>query len=175
MPKIINLAEARKKRAPKSAAIPKNPSDPALDSLKPALASRRGRIQPRTAGDLLAKLKRLERDLAGNARLLRRAVESHVVAIAGAKPDIISGFGLTFRSMDGKVVTLASGEADQKQARPKIDKIVKGCIEAAKDDAAFLKRALKSAKAGAPLSENDAARLNEIFEGNGYWRLIQET
>lgn len=125
-----------------------------------------------------AKIGMLEGDLAKNGKALRDAVESYVRTMASDRPDELAGSGIAF--MDRKepkrvLVGLESGEASRKGSEKKIDAIVEGCSEAAKEDLAFLKEAAAKVKGERRLPADQLSRLKEILERNSYWRLLQIT
>ncbi len=121
---------------------------------------------------ITAKLRTLEGELAFDAEGLRRAVETYVLQMAGsAQP----AAGLVFTSLDSRtVITLERGEAERREAEGKIERIVKGCMEAAKNDFSFLETALESVKANGSITDDEYKRLDEIFHYNTYWRLLKE-
>ncbi len=124
------------------------------------------------------KIEYLERDLDGGGAVLRRGVESFVRGMAGGKKDELGASGVVFRSLadPSKIeVSLESGEASREEARGKIERIVQGCITAARADLAFLRSVKKALDTGAQIPQADLAKARNILDNNTYWRLIEAT
>jgi hypothetical protein len=123
--------------------------------------------------NITKKLQTLEGELAFDAEGLRREVETYALQMAGSsQPEIAKG--LVFHSLDSRtVITLGPGEAEKRESEAKISKIVEGCIEAAKDDFAFLGTALEDVKTKGSITDEEYKRLDLIFHYNTFWRLLE--
>lgn len=141
---------------------------PRFDSVSVLISSFEAR---ELAGMISAKAEALERDLADDAKALKEGVTSFVVTMAGGRQDELSGAGVRFKSPSSEII-LKSGEADDPASKVKIDAILDGCLTAARDDLALLKRAQKM-KDPSSLSPDDLARLKDILEKNTYWRFLE--
>jgi len=121
--------------------------------------------------EVSAKIRKLDSDLDGNGKELRRHVTSYVQTIAGSRDDELSGMGLVFD--DGKTnVVFEAGDADN--AKEKISTVIEACLAAAQKDRSFLKEILSELEANS-LPEEKVPKLREILGNNTYWRFLEET
>jgi hypothetical protein len=152
-----------------------------FDSIEVLISSlRRGPLEKaenRQLCDAISeKIRTLEGDLADDANILRRAVDSFVKTMASAKPGELSGFGVEYydRSDPKRVlVSLANGESDRKEGERKISMIVDGSVRNARADLEFLKKCLAKLEKGQTLPEAELEDLRGILLQNSYWRFVE--
>jgi hypothetical protein len=169
----------KKKRESEVAA--KNPSPPDFGSVNVLLSTLTKRDlkseeRARLCQAISAKIDYLETDLAKDAEVLRKGVESFILTMAGGKPGEISGYSVHLQPEgSGRAIMIEDGAADAPESKRKIKEMVDACISVAKEDLAFLKGAFKKINQDGSLPPADLSRLREILEKNTYWRLIEAT